>query len=296
MVGGGVQCTPAHPLALAAPPTAALISAHRNQPSRKGRGMREKQKSQAHLPEKWDERQVRVALAAARCHAARFARQRRLAREDREDLIQDILLVILEAGQRFDATRASWATFVAVLARRAVIDRARQPSPPACVSFDSEFAADIRSSLVVPQADPDIGIAFGGDGKGGAQLHRSRTQGLQAQHVFVAGDATGGDQRNLALQACALEEFAHGRNHHIKVEAGVVQVGHARRTLANVKHEIDRELKAEELKKILDEQTRHNPLDTILEEPAKTTPRPATTTEPTTTSSRSAQSNDPLAK
>ena len=69
--------------------------------------MREKQKSQAHLPEKWDERQVCVALAAARCHAARFARQRRLVREDREDLTQDILLVILEAGQRYDVTRAS---------------------------------------------------------------------------------------------------------------------------------------------------------------------------------------------
>ncbi|BCU07805.1 Sec-independent protein translocase protein TatB [Allochromatium tepidum] len=73
-------------------------------------------------------------------------------------------------------------------------------------------------------------------------------------------------------------------------------VGHARRTLANVKHEIDRELKAEELKKILDEQARHNPLQTILEEPAKTMPRPATTTEPQTTQSGSSPSNDPLAK
>ncbi len=123
--------------------------------------MREKQKSQAHPPEKWDQSQVRVALAAARCHAARFARQRRLAREDREDLIQDILLVLLEASPRYDATRASWATFVALLARRAVIDRARQPSPPTCVSLDSEFAADIRGALVVPCADPDIAVAFG---------------------------------------------------------------------------------------------------------------------------------------
>ena len=45
-------------------------------------------------------------------------------------------------------------------------------------------------------------------------------------------------------------------------------VGHARRTLANVKHEIDRELKAEELKKVLEDQARHNPLETILDEPA----------------------------
>lgn len=123
--------------------------------------MREKQKSQVHLPEKWDQSQVRVALAAARCHAARFARQRRLAREDREDLIQDILLVILEAGPRFDATRASWATFVAVLARRAVIDRARRPLSPECVSLDGQRAAGILRSIVAPQVDPDIAVAFG---------------------------------------------------------------------------------------------------------------------------------------
>lgn len=123
--------------------------------------MREKQKSQAYLPDKWDERQVRVALAAARCHAARFARQRRLSQADREDLIQDILLIILEAGPRFDAKRASWATFVAVLARRAIIDRVRQPSSPECVSLDGRAAADILSSLVVPQPDADIAVAFG---------------------------------------------------------------------------------------------------------------------------------------
>jgi sec-independent protein translocase protein TatB len=72
-------------------------------------------------------------------------------------------------------------------------------------------------------------------------------------------------------------------------------VGHARRTLSSVKHEIDRELKAEELKKILDEQTRHNPLQTILEEPVKTTPRPAATPEHPPTPSGSTP-NEPLAK
>ena len=123
--------------------------------------MREKWKSQAHLPEKWEESQVRAALAAARGHAARFARQRRLSREDREDLAQDILLAILEASPRFDTTRASWATYIAVLARRAVIDRARQPVPPACVSLDSTAGAHIRDALMAPQADPDMAIAFG---------------------------------------------------------------------------------------------------------------------------------------
>ncbi|MGQ9660546.1 MAG: Sec-independent protein translocase protein TatB [Thermochromatium sp.] len=74
-------------------------------------------------------------------------------------------------------------------------------------------------------------------------------------------------------------------------------VAHARRTLATVKYEIDRELKAEELKRILNEQARHNPLQTLLEEPAKTTPRPeATTTEPQTTQGSSSPSHNPLTK
>lgn len=123
--------------------------------------MREKHKSQAHLPEKWDESQVRTALAAARCHAARFARQRRLSRADREDLAQDILVAILEASPRFDAARASWPTFVAVLARRAVIDRVRQTASPEYVSLDGAAAADMFAVLVAPQPDPDIAVAFG---------------------------------------------------------------------------------------------------------------------------------------
>ena len=42
-------------------------------------------------------------------------------------------------------------------------------------------------------------------------------------------------------------------------------LGRARRTLASVKEEIDRELKAEELKEILEKQARSNPLESILE-------------------------------
>jgi hypothetical protein len=122
--------------------------------------MRVKYAAQGHIPEQWDPCQTRVALAAARHHAARFTRQRRLATADREDLAQDILLVILEAGPRFDATRASWATFVAMLARRAICDRARQPAAPECVSLGSNAAQAILNRLIAPQADPDIAVAF----------------------------------------------------------------------------------------------------------------------------------------
>lgn len=122
--------------------------------------MREKHAAQGDIPENWDPCQIRVALAAARHHAARFTRQRRLATADREDLAQDILLVILEAGPRFDATRGSWATFVAMLARRAICDRARQPAAPEWLSLDSSAASAIVNRLVAPVADPDIAVAF----------------------------------------------------------------------------------------------------------------------------------------
>ncbi len=52
-------------------------------------------------------------------------------------------------------------------------------------------------------------------------------------------------------------------------------VGRARRTLASVKSEIDRELKAEELKEILNKQARSNPLETLIEDPLKNEVKPA---------------------
>lgn len=66
-------------------------------------------------------------------------------------------------------------------------------------------------------------------------------------------------------------------------------VGRARRTLASVKEEIDRELKAEELKEILKKQAQSNPLESILEERAAPS-RPKA--EPTSAHSDSAPAVD----
>ncbi|WP_295458113.1 Sec-independent protein translocase protein TatB [uncultured Thiodictyon sp.] len=49
-------------------------------------------------------------------------------------------------------------------------------------------------------------------------------------------------------------------------------VGRARRSLAVVKDEIDRELRAQELKDILAKQTLNNPVERILEEPLLESP------------------------
>lgn len=50
-------------------------------------------------------------------------------------------------------------------------------------------------------------------------------------------------------------------------------VGHARRALVSVKEEIDREVKAEELKEILRKQAESNPLESIIEESGDLRPR-----------------------
>ncbi|MCG6896386.1 MAG: Sec-independent protein translocase protein TatB [Thiocapsa sp.] len=46
-----------------------------------------------------------------------------------------------------------------------------------------------------------------------------------------------------------------------------IWIGRARRTLASVQDEINRELKADELKEVLEKQARSRPLETILEDP-----------------------------
>ncbi|MBK1647052.1 Sec-independent protein translocase protein TatB [Rhabdochromatium marinum] len=56
-------------------------------------------------------------------------------------------------------------------------------------------------------------------------------------------------------------------------------VGRARRALLSVKDEIDREIKAEELREILRRQNERKPLDQIIEEQAGANPPPKTTTD-----------------
>lgn len=120
----------------------------------------EKQGSRIEQALAWDQSQLRVALDSARALAARFVRQRRLSRVDRDDLVQDILLALVEATARFDATRGSWATFVAVLARRAIIDRARQPNLPPHVSLDADEGRDVRRSLYADETDLDARLTL----------------------------------------------------------------------------------------------------------------------------------------
>lgn len=58
-------------------------------------------------------------MAAAAYHARKVARTMRLSDVDREDVEQDILLVLLERRRFFDPARGAWSSFADRVARQA---------------------------------------------------------------------------------------------------------------------------------------------------------------------------------
>lgn len=66
-----------------------------------------------------DPRMLRVMMAAASYHARKVARTMRLSDVDREDVEQDILLVLLERRRFFDPARGAWSSFADRVARQA---------------------------------------------------------------------------------------------------------------------------------------------------------------------------------
>jgi DNA-directed RNA polymerase specialized sigma24 family protein len=112
------------------------------------------------LPQKWEKIQLEEALKLARILAAKAARNRRIGPADRDDLIQDILLALLQASAHFDPARGSWGGFVTIIARRAIADQARRPGAPHCISLDSKEVAGILRSLAAPARDPDAHLAM----------------------------------------------------------------------------------------------------------------------------------------
>ncbi len=115
-----------------------------------------------HLPP-WDREHLLPALATAARYARSGARRLSLSASDRDDLQQDILLILLERSAQFAPERGSWSTFVTVLARRAVIDRARRPAESRLLSLNTPEGQ--RLAQMVPASDDqrhavEFGIAF----------------------------------------------------------------------------------------------------------------------------------------
>lgn len=66
-----------------------------------------------------DARTLRIMMASAAYHARKVARTMRLSKVDREDVEQEILLVLLERRRFFDAARGAWSSFANRVARQA---------------------------------------------------------------------------------------------------------------------------------------------------------------------------------
>ncbi len=66
-----------------------------------------------------DARTLRIMMASAAYHARKVARTMRLSKVDREDVEQEILLVLLERRRFFDAARGAWSSFADRVARQA---------------------------------------------------------------------------------------------------------------------------------------------------------------------------------
>ncbi len=107
----------------------------------------------------WGAEHLRVALAAAHHAPARGGRRLHLSGPDREDLRQDILLVMLERSPRFAPDRGAWSTFVGLLARHVVADRvrlARRASRPEFLSVDLDRFASGTSATQQDDTDPHL--------------------------------------------------------------------------------------------------------------------------------------------
>ena len=73
----------------------------------------------SHVERTLGPRELRTLMAAAAYHARKVARTMRLSDANREDVEQDILLVLLERRRFFDPARGAWSSFADRVARQA---------------------------------------------------------------------------------------------------------------------------------------------------------------------------------
>ncbi len=141
------------------------------------------------FPSKWDQGLIKTASDAAAHYTRRIARRSGLSPSDCDDLRQEILLALLARAHRYDQMRGATATYVKVLTRHAVADRARAAKsssllidaearvPDIAVPMDQEqyliCRLDLRrtlSDLAPPLADIVALIAQHGSA---AEAHRA---------------------------------------------------------------------------------------------------------------------------
>lgn len=107
----------------------------------------------------WDRAQLRVACKTAAHVAKRGARRLHLSHADRDDLQQDIMVALLQRCAHYDPRKGAWSTFVTLIARHAVADRARaerSTSVPCFVEIDLDDLPAGCSATQQDHVDPDL--------------------------------------------------------------------------------------------------------------------------------------------
>ena len=127
--------------------------------------------------------------------------------EDAEDLVQDVFVDIWKNAQRFDESQASETTFIAMIARRRIIDRIRYAS--------RRVTADSLDDIVAEPAD---------------RADRTMQISVEANEAAQAVAALRPEQRQVLQLA-----IVHGLSHQEIADATGMPLGtvktHARRGL-----------------------------------------------------------------
>ena len=142
-------------------------------------------------------------------------------KEDAEDAVQEIFIDIWKNAQRFDAAQASETTFVAMIARRRLIDRIRKTNrQPNVASFE-----DI---LVEPSESTDKKIQLSVEAQEAAEAMKElRPEQRQILHLSI-------------VQGFSHQEIADA----LQMPLGTVKT-HARRGLMQIREILGLEIKKE---------------------------------------------------
>ena len=147
----------------------------------------------------WDQEVLRIALRTAAHVAGKGARRLGLSRADREDLRQDILVVLIQRSRRYDPDRSAWSTFAALIARHVVADRAqaeRQSDAPVFVPLEVDDFPVGCSITCQGADDPTLSLDLQRVAEELPQAPRSILRLLSA-----AGDVA--DAQRASCQPCA---------------------------------------------------------------------------------------------
>ncbi len=136
-------------------------------------------------------------------------------REEAEDAVQEIFIEIWKNAERFDESQASETTFIAMIARRRLIDRLRK--------FKRQPDIDSFEDMVVEPANNEN------------EYIQTNVEANQAAEVFTELKP---EQRNI-LKMSIVEGYSHSEiADALKMPLGTVKT-HARRGLIEVRKSLD---------------------------------------------------------